>query len=157
MEKSTIVLHSQAVPSRDSLSYLMGLKDSLKYHEMPNGLAQYAHTMGIDGDYIQPANRFGQVNPVLLDSRGHQSDGLASAFPGGKLPWHMTASDESPFSPGQGQWRDGYTPEGRANNQYTPSLESLSAPGYKESLARYFAHAEAPDGNELIMPVFKKR
>ena len=142
------VFQSQAVPAK---SYMYDLMDG--GHTVDN----QAELMGLGGSYIQPANRFGQVQPVVLDSRGHQQDNIESFYAGGKTPWHITSSKESGLSPDSGTWT-AKNIEGQY--VYTPSVEQLnqkmgkSEPQeYIRKLNAYFPDEEASQGHVLQMPV----
>ena len=117
-----------------------------------SNLDNTASLLGLDGDYIQPSNRHGLVDPIVLDNRGHQSDDNGN---GGKSPWHITSSDESRLSPDSGQWNikniEGqyeYTPSVMQINQY----DKLGEEPYLNRLKEYFPVAEGSEGHSVQMP-----
>ena len=84
------------------------------------------------------------------DHRGHMQDGGYSSKLQGKLPWHPTFSDESPYAsekmPG-GTWFNG---RGLVADRFTPSQQMVQD-GRTRGLADYFRRVEK--GNELVAPV----
>lgn len=137
-------LNAQVVPARQHM-------ENLAYGDN-RILPTQAEMLGLGGDFVQPANRFGQVEPLVQDERGHQGDNIAALYSGGKLPSHITASNESGFAPDSGTWVDKNI-EGQKT--YTPSIEQVSGNDgkrYAEELRDYFPRAEGVDGHVLEMP-----
>ena len=102
------------------------------------------HGLQLDGtDYVKQGN-------TPRDARGHLPDGMASKPLQGKLPWHPTFSDESPYStpehPG-GHWNQ--LPPYKDKWSYQPSRYQVQQ-GYTGVLANYFRNVEK--GNILDKP-----
>lgn len=145
-------IHSQTAPARLEMNNLLYGDNSILNgdgHILPS----QAQIAGLDGDYVQPANKFGLVEPLVLDYRGHQGDDVDAFYRGGKLPNHIAASTESGFAPNSGAWKSNNDVENTFT--YTPSIEQISSNGgdkYTKELVRYFSKEEAPDGHTLAWP-----
>jgi len=116
-----------------------------KAQTMMNEVPGLAASMGLlhtdGGDYMAR----GIIN---RDYRGHAKDGVKGDKMVGKLPWHPTFSNESPYSnaktPG-GQW---------ISDDYRPSVQMVND-GRTRGLAEYMANVE-PD-SKLLTPIPMRR
>ena len=100
----------------------------------------------LDGSDYMIDNKFGSNE---RDSRGHMKDGGYKSTLQGKLPWHPTFSNESPYAskdkPG-GSWFNGM---GILPDTFTPSIEMIQD-GRANGLSEYFKKFE--QGNKLKAP-----
>jgi len=109
--------------------------------------------LGLEGDYIRSASKTGLAARPIYDTRGHQSDGSNGYYKGGKLPWHPTFSNESPFSTNKyqgGKWSKDYNGDGKIRDVYTPSLDMINNGMDIKRLNDYFKRSE-PDAN-IVFP-----
>ena len=102
---------------------------------------------------------YAAAGEIIRDERGHAKDGGLGALTG-KLPWHTTFSDESPYSnqyqvrhgnpksyqyPVAGKWAD----IAKGHHSYTPSQEMIQA-GQTKGLGAYMKRVES--GEVLLAP-----
>ncbi|HET8687413.1 MAG TPA: hypothetical protein VFM18_12235, partial [Methanosarcina sp.] len=103
------------------------------------GLAMQLHRLGIDGDYLHPANKYGVSYPEATHRNyftGHANDAVSGYYEGGKMPWHPAASSESSWAPDAGYWDSK-----NGKDYYHPSPEQIQQ-GYLNGLAKYYAENE---------------
>jgi len=103
------------------------------------GLAMQLYRLGLEGDYLHAANKYGMSYPEATHrnfTTGHAQDMANGYYSGGKMPWHPVASSESSYAPDAGFWTSK-----NGKDYYHPSPEQIQQ-GYLNGLAAYYTKNE---------------
>ena len=125
----------------------------LKKYESPIS-RQYDPTplpigISIDGDYVIDNTVSSNVN-----ADGHMLDGLGDVSQvQGKLPYHPTFSDQSPYRDASaGKWVEAYGLGPLGKDVYYPTQEQMQRPGYSAELAQYFKYEKGRGIDDIVVP-----
>ena len=99
--------------------------------------------ISIDGDYVID-------NSVIQEGSGHLQDGIEGNSLQGKLPYHPTFSNESPYAS-----KLGTNPHWENNNGrdvYYPTQEQMQRDGYIAELQDYYKREKGKGIDKIIVP-----
>ena len=103
----------------------------------------------VEGDYVIDLSI-----PQVVNEHGHSGDSLNGSTVQGKLPWHPTFSDQSPYAGnGAPRWEEAYGLGPLGKDVYHPTIEQIQRPGYMNELTRYFTNEKGRGIDAVEMPI----
>ena len=139
------------IPSRGLME---AMSDLSKYNKSPATYRRDVPMIPI-GAAIENGYAMDLGLAAAANEMGHMQDGYEGNTLQGKLPWHPTFSEESPYATGNSpRWESSYGLGPLGKDIYHPTQEQMQRKGYVDELSRYFASDQnrGKGIDKIVMP-----